>query len=220
MKKRKFSLERHRAVKREITIVAIMISLIVVVIVLAAYFGADAAYAKVNEKVVRERTEVVVEGFAVNFSAEMVDVPQAAPDAQTIQEIPEVTETSDAQETQEVPGAPYTDKEIDMLAMLVWGEARGCAPEEQACVAWTVFNRVDDPGFPDTINDVIVQPGQFYGYALSFPVDETIRGLCLAEAEKWVAGEEAPIVVPYATTSDYRFFTGDGHNNWFTTNWR
>jgi hypothetical protein len=109
---------------------------------------------------------------------------------------------------------PYTDAEIDMLARTVWAEARGCAPEEQALVVWTVLQRVDADAFPDTIEDVILQKNQFL-HDEGFPLRDDIRALCLSEAGKWAAGESAPTHPIYAPTHPYYYFGGDGKHNYF-----
>lgn len=109
----------------------------------------------------------------------------------------------------------YTDEEIDMIAKTVWGEARGCAPEEQRLVVWTILQRVDDPKFPDTIAEVITARNQFAGYEPSYPIWDEIRKLCHEEVEAWSRGAEPPTHTVYAPTAPYLFFDGDGSNNWF-----
>lgn len=47
-----------------------------------------------------------------------------------------------------------------MLARLVYSEGRGIASQtEQACIIWTVLNRVDTYG--KSINEIILAPHQF-----------------------------------------------------------
>ncbi|GAW91628.1 cell wall hydrolase [Calderihabitans maritimus] len=68
---------------------------------------------------------------------------------------------------------PYRNisrKDLDLLAQLVYGEARGEPYKGQVAVAAVVLNRVKHPEFPNTIAGVIYQPdaftavkdGQFY----------------------------------------------------------
>lgn len=56
-----------------------------------------------------------------------------------------------------------TDDEIDLLAKIVWLEARGETSEGQEAVVEVVFNRMASPLFPDTVYDVLSQkePRQF-----------------------------------------------------------
>ena len=54
-----------------------------------------------------------------------------------------------------------TDAETDTLARVIWLEARGAPFEGQQAVAEVVFNRMLSPAFPDTLDEVIYQEGQF-----------------------------------------------------------
>ncbi len=53
------------------------------------------------------------------------------------------------------------DKELDMLTRIISGEARGEPLEGQIAVGAVVINRVLSDDFPDTIEKVIFQEGQF-----------------------------------------------------------
>ena len=53
--------------------------------------------------------------------------------------------------------------EVDLLYRLVFRESRNQVEDGMRRVCDVVLNRVDDPRFPDTIRDVILQPGQFSG---------------------------------------------------------
>ena len=74
----------------------------------------------------------------------------------------------------------YSPHELTLLAQTVWGEARGCTPEEQRLVVWTVFQRVGAEGYGNTIEDVVKDPRQFGGYQRQNPVDPEIYALCEA----------------------------------------
>ena len=52
-------------------------------------------------------------------------------------------------------------KNVELLARAVNGEARGEVYEGQVAVAAVILNRVDHPSFPNTIAGVIYQPGAF-----------------------------------------------------------
>lgn len=54
-----------------------------------------------------------------------------------------------------------TDEEKDTLARVIWLEARGECFDGQQAVAEVVFNRMLSPDFPDTLDEVIYQRGQF-----------------------------------------------------------
>lgn len=55
----------------------------------------------------------------------------------------------------------YRESELQLLARLVSGEARGEPYIGQVAVAAVVLNRVRSNAFPDTISGVIFQPGAF-----------------------------------------------------------
>jgi N-acetylmuramoyl-L-alanine amidase len=51
--------------------------------------------------------------------------------------------------------------ELDKLARLIHGEARGEPFKGQVAVGAVVMNRLQSPKFPDTIHEVIFEPGAF-----------------------------------------------------------
>ena len=118
------------------------------------------------------------------------------------------------------PEPPYSEADIALLCKMAWGEARGCAPAEQALCVWTPLNRLDNGGFGSSIEEIVTAERQFIGYAPENPVTEEIRAVVVAVLEAWVAGEPAPALPPYAETGDYLFFSGDGRHNYFRESWR
>ncbi len=56
-----------------------------------------------------------------------------------------------------------TDEEIDLLARILWLEARGECTQGQEAVVEVVFNRMASPAFPGTLSEVLGQknPVQF-----------------------------------------------------------
>lgn len=111
------------------------------------------------------------------------------------------------------PVAKYTSEEVTLVAKTVWGEARGCSREEQMLVVWCICNRADARG--QNVEQVVTAPYQFAGYRESNLVDEDILEVVREVLEAWSRGEKALVLEPYATTSDYQFFIGDGYHNWF-----
>ena len=53
------------------------------------------------------------------------------------------------------------ENEINLLARLISGEARGEPYAAQVAVGAVILNRVNHPSFPDSISAVIYQPGEF-----------------------------------------------------------
>lgn len=101
--------------------------------------------------------------------------------------------------------------EVDALARTLYGECRGCSELQQRAVAWTIFNRVDDSRFPDTVIEVITQPSQFFGYSESFPVTEELEALARDRLTDYHNGE-GRVFGP-----DFLYFFGNGRINIFST---
>ena len=109
--------------------------------------------------------------------------------------------------------AKYSSDEVTLTAQAVWGEARGCSRDEQKLVIWCICNRAD--AFNQSVEEVITAPYQFAGYSPSNPVDPEIVEVVEEVFQAWSRGEEALVLPPYSTTSNYKFFGGDGEHNWF-----
>lgn len=59
------------------------------------------------------------------------------------------------------PGIQLTREEQELLARVIWVEARGESPQGQQAVAEVVFNRMVSEDFSDTLAGVIYAEGQF-----------------------------------------------------------
>ena len=59
----------------------------------------------------------------------------------------------------------YSEKDLNLIANAVYGEARGEPYEGQVAVAAVILNRVEHPDFPNTISEVIFQPLAFTAVA-------------------------------------------------------
>lgn len=71
-----------------------------------------------------------------------------------------MSNTTTSNNTQTGNGA-YSSSDINLLARLVYGEARGETYTGQVAVAAVVLNRVKSSSFPNTISGVIYQPYAF-----------------------------------------------------------
>jgi N-acetylmuramoyl-L-alanine amidase len=80
---------------------------------------------------------------------------------------------------------PETGAEAELLARLVWAEARGEPFRGQVAVAAVVLNRVADPRWPNTVEEVVFEPGQFCG---SHSLPENVPQNALRAAEKALQG--------------------------------
>lgn len=115
------------------------------------------------------------------------------------------------------PVAKYTSEEITLVCQTVYGEARGCSKEEQQLVVWCICNRADYSG--TSIEQVVTADRQFHGYDPENPVTEEIFENVTEVLEAWSRNEEALVYEPYATTTEYRYFSGDGRHNWYREEW-
>lgn len=68
--------------------------------------------------------------------------------------------------TNNVQKIPYQqlDGDVKRMAAIIWCEARGESYEGQVAVGTVVMNRVESPRFPNTVEGVISQKGQFSPY--------------------------------------------------------
>ena len=108
----------------------------------------------------------------------------------------------------------FTDADVIAVAKMLWGEARGCALDNQQKAVWCVLNRVDDPRFPDTILGVLSQPSQFHGYSPDFPVWDELYAVALDVLTRWSL-EKQGVTVERELPTTYLWFTGDGVQNHF-----
>lgn len=72
----------------------------------------------------------------------------------------------------------YSEAEFDMLCCVLQGEVGDCSDASKIAVANVIINRVKSPLFPDSIEGVLTQSGQFdaiwgYYYGYSVPSDST-----------------------------------------------
>ena len=118
---------------------------------------------------------------------------------------------------------PYIpdEAEVEMLARLIWGEARGVPSDmHKAAVVWCVLNRVDDPRFPDTVLEVLEAPYQFAGYSADYPVLPELATLASDVLIRYHAERDGGTNVGRVLPVEYLYFTGDGRNNHFTIGWK
>ena len=106
-------------------------------------------------------------------------------------------------------------EDIEALAKMLWGEARGVkSTTEQAACVWVVLNRVDDSRWPDDVVEVLSQKYQFGGYKASFPVEDWAYDLAADVYDRWTDGRETGQDPGRVIPEDYYYWRGsrDGHN--------
>lgn len=103
--------------------------------------------------------------------------------------------------------------EVTALAQTLYGECRGCSELQQKAVCWCIFNRVDDPRFPDSVIEVVSAPLQLQGYSSSNPVWDNLYEVAYSCMVDWHNGEGRIL------DSDMCFFSGWGGINHFRNAW-
>ena len=85
----------------------------------------------------------------------------------------------------------YTEADVEMLARLIYTEARGVKSKtEQAVVVWVVLNRLDNPNrLQKTIAEVVCAPYQF-DYRPWAPVTDEFKALAVDVLERWQAEKD------------------------------
>lgn len=118
---------------------------------------------------------------------------------------------------------PWTPSEADVeyIAKTIYGEAGVVESDMQkAAVAWCILNRVDSGKYPDTIEDIVTAKYQFAGYDPDNPVTDDLRNLAVDVLQRWHLEKQGKADVGRVLPSDYLWFTGDGHENYFTNEWK
>lgn len=153
---------------------------------------------------------------------ELVDIANNKPNQTT--EIIETTQAIEIIEEMADPIRPFyvedyaTEEEIEMIAKVLYREARGVKDKDQiAAVAWCILNRVDHPNHPDTIKEVITQPEQF-AWVEDTPVEDWLLELANDVVYRWCLEKEGQTDVGRTLPKGYCFFVGDGTYNHFRQN--
>ncbi len=115
----------------------------------------------------------------------------------------------------------YTEADVEMLARLIYTEARGVKSKtEQAAVVWVVLNRLDNPNrLQKTIVDVVTAPHQF-DYRPWVPVTDEFKALAVDVLERWQAERDGQADVGRVLPPEYQYFEGWGGRNWFSAKWK
>lgn len=130
-----------------------------------------------------------------------------------------VEETTPIEPIQPIYVEDYvTQEEIEMIAKVLYREARGVEDKDQiSAVAWCILNRVDHPNHPDTIKEVITQPEQF-AWVEDTPVEDWLLELANDVVYRWCLEKEGQEDVGRTLPKGYCFFIGDGKYNHFRQN--
>lgn len=145
------------------------------------------------------------------YEAPSYPAPSVTAEAPSEPEQPEAPEPSQTPVYYEMY---FTEDDVAEVAKMLWGEARGCARDNQIKCVWVVLNRVDDERFPDTIQGVLEQPSQFHGYDPAYPVTDELYSVAFDVLTRW-SYEKQGIPVRRELPNTYLWFTGNGVENIF-----
>ena len=176
------------------------------------------------------------------FGLGMLDVQAALlpNNPNTVEIVPDLAIYSPEAATPEQPAEPepvklYTEADVEMLARLIYTEARGVRSKtEQAAVVWVVLNRLDNPNrLQKTIAEVVCAPYQF-DYRPWVPVLPEFEELAEDVLSRWECEKSDEVDVGRATAGspaspkgasrilppEYQYFEGRGGRNWFSAEWK
>lgn len=120
-------------------------------------------------------------------------------------------EFEEENESESVGGSIYdyvSESDIVMLAKTVAQEGGDCSYTQQACVIWTVLNRVDSPEWPNTISENLLKPNQFAYYSNKVYREDHYQ-VAYDQVYNWLFDGERYL------SGEYQYFYGDGHRNHF-----
>jgi len=126
-------------------------------------------------------------------AAPETEAPQPETTAETA--APE-TEAQQAEGTQASSGSTgsYADySDLDLLAAIIWCEAGNQPYDGMVAVGEVVMNRVASPSFPNTIAEVLEQPGQFTPYSsgtLQSALASGVNSNCYSAAQDALNGAQ------------------------------
>lgn len=194
--------------KRSLILGGVLVAVLLFSLIIVPSKADDTERKDEQEAVTEELTAVC---YSV-FPAEIVPI--------VYPELPEIEENDEAYDgieeeskEEETYITHYTEDDIIMLAKLLYNECRGVdSVTEQACVVWTVLNRVDHGGI--SIADTITSPDQF-AYNSSSPVWGELYWLAEDVLSRWNAEQNGDTSVGRVLPPDYRWFGGDGEHNHF-----
>lgn len=89
------------------------------------------------------------------------------------------------------PQPQYSESDLMLLAKVIYAEAGSdfLSDEWKMCVGEVVLNRVASPEFPNTIPDVVYQPGQYHGARSGYIASLIPSERCIEIARRLLDGE-------------------------------
>lgn len=108
----------------------------------------------------------------------------------TYEEVAEVV-AEDQPDMFAAPQPQYSESDLMLLAKVIYAEAGSdfLSDEWKMCVGEVVLNRVASPEFPNTITDVVYQPGQYHGARSGYIASLIPSERCINVAKRLLNGE-------------------------------
>ena len=183
---------RRIATQRKMTIISAIGCIVVALVILIASL-VDVADAQTSE-IVHEDVKPVRQ-VVFDFEASVFGM------------IPVIVFENEEEPEPEIIEPSYTEEDLELLALVIYQEAGGdaCSDSTRRMVAEVVLNRIDHPMFPNTLEGVLTQYGQYgrlYWTGLVWPQ----RAQYEIEQN---AVERAYRIAEDVLTSDYRMLPGD-----------
>lgn len=111
----------------------------------------------------------------------------------------------------------YTEQDVIDIAKVLYHECRGVPSKtEQACVAWTILNRVDC--YDSTVYSVVRSPNQFAFYERA-PVWDELLDLAHDVLDRWSREKNGETNVGRVLPKEYIYFNGINGHNYFRDNY-
>lgn len=119
---------------------------------------------------------------------------QRAADAAELQAY--IQEQQEAAEAERLAAATKERNEAELVAQVLYG-VKDNNTADLRTLAWCIFNRVDNPRFPGTIEAVVSQETQWMGYRSDNPILEDLYQIAAEEMEHWRDGAHRPVSDDY-----------------------
>lgn len=111
--------------------------------------------------------------------------------------------------------------EAEALARVLYG-VKDNSTDDLKTYCWCVLNRVDNPNYPDTLQDVIAQPKQWMRYDPTNPIIESLYQLAREQLDEWHNNTHRPVSNEYVFMNWSRndiclrdnFYEGSGTHYW------
>ena len=205
----------------------------VVLITSILFFGIFAIFAKANrtenriESITPQRHSIIVVdlmknnlcGEGINKNSTIITKPELQEQETYYSDAIQVLVTDEIRNRIDEKLLNF-DKEIKMLAQVVYNEARGVkGTHHKAAVMWCVLNRVDsENGFDNSIAEVLSFPNAFAWWS-NTPVEDQFVVLAEDVLTRWLLEKEGFDNVGRVLPSDYYFFHGANGYNHFRKNY-